>query len=143
MPLYFQTNINMSDIFMNDRVYFAYPESEDKIAGPEIVREVRNNSKSIPICIRKSYVMVDEKYGSMYTGFWSDMQFEEKIGLFRKDLTVMKSLLDRGALVCFFIGNWTDVLHEMDKKSPKLMRTMRDETAEIFDMYPPKDIRTL
>jgi len=143
MPLYFQTNINMSDIFMNDRVYFAYPESEDQIAGPEIVREVRNNSKSIPIRIRKSYVMVDEKYGSMYTGFWSDMQFEEKMELFREDLSRMKSLLDRGALVCFFIGNWTDVLHEMDKKSPKLMRTMRDETAEIFDMYPPKDIRTL
>ena len=29
MPLYFQTNVNRSDIFMNDRVYFAYPESED------------------------------------------------------------------------------------------------------------------
>ena len=55
----------------------------------------------------------------------------------------MKSLLNRGALVCFFIGNWTDVLHEMEKKSPKLMGAMRDETSEIFDMYPPKDIRTL
>ena len=143
MALYFQTNINMSDIFMNDRVYFAYPESEDRIAGPDIVREVRTNSKSVPIRIRKSYIMVDDKYGSMYTGFWSDMQFEEKMELFREDLSRMKSLLDRGALVCFFIGNWTDVLHEMDKKSPKLMRTMRDETAEIFDMYPPKDIRTL
>ena len=118
-------------------------ETTDQIAGPEIVREVRNNSKSIPIRIRKSYIMVDEKYGSMYTGFWSDMQFEEKMGLFRKDLAVMKSLLNRGALVCFFIGNWTDVLHEMEKKSPKLMGAMRDETSEIFDMYPPKDIRTL
>ena len=143
MALYFQTNINMSDIFMNDRVYFAYPESEDRIAGPEIVREVRTNSKGVPIRIRKSYVMVDEKYGSMYTGFWSDMQFEEKMQMFREDLNYMKSLLDRGALVCFFIGNWTDILYDMEKKSPKLMSAMRDETSEIFDLYPPKDIRTL
>ena len=63
--------------------------------------------------------------------------------LFRKDLTVMKSLLDRGALVCFFIGHWTDVLHDMERKSPHTMRAIRDEMAEIFDMYPPKDIRTL
>ena len=128
---------------MNDKVPFAFPESEDRIAGPDIVREVRTNSKSVPIRNRRSYIIVDEKYGSMYTGFWSDMQFEEKILLFREDLGRMKSLLDRGALVCFFIGNWTDILYDMEKKSPKLMSAMRDETSEIFDLYPPKDIRTL
>tara|TARA_R100001082_G_scaffold110338_1_gene90005 strand:- start:1415 stop:1846 length:432 start_codon:yes stop_codon:yes gene_type:complete len=143
MALYFQTSVNRNDIFMNDRVYFAYPESEDTIAGPEMIMEVRTNSKKIPIRVRKSYIVVDEKYGSMYTGFWSDMQFEEKMQLFREDLGIMKSYLDRGALVCFFIGNWTDVLYNMERKSPKIMSTIRDETAEIFDMYPPKDIRTL
>ena len=90
MALYFQTNINRSDIFMNDKVHFAFPESEDRIAGPDIVREVRTNSKSVPIRIRKSYIMVDDKYGSMYTGFWSDMQFEEKMQIFMLELIIQE-----------------------------------------------------
>ncbi len=143
MALYFQTNVNRSDIFMNDRVYFAYPEAEDELSGPEMIMEIRNNSRKIPIRVRKSYIVVDEKYGSMYTGFWPDVQFEDKMTVFRKDLAVMKSYLDKGALVCFFIGQWTDVLNDMERKSPNTMRAIRDEMAEIFDMYPPKDIRTL
>jgi len=56
MALYFQTDINRNDIFMNDRVYFSYPEAEDGMGGPEIIREIRNHSRKIPIRVRSSFI---------------------------------------------------------------------------------------
>jgi len=143
MALYFQTDINRNDIFMNDRVYFSYPEAEDGMGGPEIIREIRNHSRKIPIRVRSSFINLGEKYGSNYTGLWNDVHQEEKLIIFREDLDKLKSYLDRNALVCFFITQWTDVLYEMERKAPKLMDTISEDAGRIFDMYPPKDIRTL
>ena len=143
MPLYFQTDISVNDIYMNDRVFFSYPEAEDKVGGKDIIRELRTNTKRIPIRICSSFLDLDDKYRKLYSGMWDDSQQESKLHLFREDLQNLKNKLDQNALVCFYIAEWQEIITKLQKYSPEIFEIVVEERGAIFDLYPPRDIRSL
>ena len=143
MPLYFQTDIALNDIYMNDRVFFSYPEAEDTMGGPQIIRELRVNTKRLPIRICSSFISLDERYGRSYTGMWEDHQRDSKLNLFRDDLDSLKNKLDRGVLVCFYIAEWIEALRKLEKLAPVIHNTISQETGRLFDLYPPRSIKNL
>ena len=143
MRLYFQTDISVNDIYMNDKVFFSYPESEDKLGGKDIIRELRTNTKRIPIRVCHSFLSLDDKYGKVYSGMWDDSQQESKLHLFREDLQNLKNKLNQNALVCFYIAEWQEVITKLQKYSPEIFEVVVEETGAVFDLYPPRDIRSL
>ena len=68
---------------------------------------------------------------------------ESKLHLFREDLQNLKNKLDQNALVCFYIAEWQEIITKLQKYSPEIFEIVVEETGAIFDLYPPRDIRSL
>lgn len=132
MPIYFQTDVSFSDIYMNDNVWYAFPDSEDQKGGADIIRELRTSSTSIPIRVCKSFYK---------GGGWDDYDYDKKIALLIEDLNKVKEVLNKGALVCFYMAEWTESLEKMKKKSYKIFDFALEESGALFDAFPPKDIK--
>ena len=132
MPIYFQTDVSFSDIYMNDNVCYAYPDSEDKKGGADIIRELRTNHSAVPIRVCKSFYE---------GGAWNDFDYEQKVDLLIKDLDKVQNILSRGGLVCFYMAEWTEHLEKMKKDCPKIFEFAVEESGALFDTYPRKDIK--
>lgn len=72
---------------------------------------------------------------------WNDFDYDQKVDLLSKDLTKVQRVLTRGALVCFYMAEWTENLEKMKKHCPKIFNFAVDESGALFDAYPPKDIK--
>jgi len=132
MPIYFQTDVSFSDIYMNDNVWYAFPDSEDQKGGADVIRELRASSTSIPIRVCKSF---------FEGGEWDDYDYDKKVLLLIEDLNKVKKVLDKGALVCFYMAEWTENLEKLKKNSRKIFNFALEESGALFDTYPPKDIK--
>tara|TARA_R100001369_G_scaffold523_2_gene1627 strand:- start:2424 stop:2840 length:417 start_codon:yes stop_codon:yes gene_type:complete len=132
MPIYFQTDVSFSDIYMNDNTWYAYPDSEDRKGGSDIIRELRNNFSAIPISVCKSHYE---------DGRWKDIDYDERIALLSSDLLKVQRVLNRGGLVCFYMAEWTEHLEKMKKDCPKIFEFAVEQSGSLFDAYPPKDIK--
>ena len=132
MPIYFQTDVSFSDIYMNDNVWYAYPDSEDGKGGTNIIRELRNNFSAIPIRSCKSFYE---------GGLWDDFDYDKKIALLSSDLHKIQKILNKGALVCFYMSEWTEQLEKLKKNSPRIFEFAVEQSGALFDAFPPKDIK--
>ena len=70
MPIYFQTDVSFSDLYMNDNVWYAFPDSEDQKGGADVIRELRASSTSISIRVCKSFYEGGE---------WDDYDYDKKV----------------------------------------------------------------
>jgi hypothetical protein len=132
MPLYFQTDVTFSDIYMNDNVWFAFPDSEDQKSGPDVIRELRAGSTALPIRVCKSF------YDG---GMWEDYDYDKKTAMIVEDLSKVQKVLDKGALVCFYMAEWTESLEKMRKDAIRIQTFAIKHSGALFDAYPPKDIK--
>ena len=132
MPLYFQTDVTFSDIYMNDNVWFAFPDSEDQKSGPDVIRELRAGSTALPIRVCKSF------YDG---GMWEDYDYDKKTAMIVEDLSKVQKVLDKGALVCFYMAEWTESLEKMRKGAVRIQTFAIKHSGTLFDAYPPKDIK--
>jgi len=132
MPLYFQTDVTFSDIYMNDNVWFAFPDSEDQKSGPDVIRELRAGSTALPIRVCKSF------YDG---GMWEDYDYDKKTEMIIEDLSKVQKVLDKGALVCFYMAEWTESLEKMRKGAVRIQTFAIKHSGTLFDAYPPKDIK--
>ena len=132
MPLYFQTDVTFSDIYMNDNVWFAFPDSEDQKSGPDVIRELRAGSTALPIRVCKSF------YDG---GMWEDYDYDKKTAMIVEDLSKVQKVLDKGALVCFYMAEWTESLEKMRKSAIRIQTFAIKHSGALFDAYPPKDIK--
>ena len=57
------------------------------------------------------------------------------------DENKVKKVLDKGALVCFYMAEWTESLEKLKKNSRKIFNFALEESGALFDTYPPKDIK--
>ena len=128
--IYLSTEVTIGDSYLNENVYFAYPECDKIFGGDSIIKELRNHPVSIPIRLTYTFDL-DEP--------WKDDRYEEHMEKIDHDLNnLLIHTKKRGGLV---VLHWTGIEEQraiLKQSAPKTFKYFNDKFEDIIYKHTPR-----